>query len=318
MAIIKEPTGRVFNIQKYSIHDGNGVRTLVFFKGCPLSCKWCSNPEGISYKFEVMNNRDACITCGKCIQVCPRGIHKQKLDLEGKVVHFVDRELTCTGCRLCEQVCPTKALEIAGEDKTISQILNIVLQDALFYLSSGGGITLGGGEVTAQGNFAVELLKEAKSEGLNTAIETCGYTSQKVIERFAQYTDLFLFDLKSMDPDRHQHLVGVRNERVLDNLEYLLNRGSQVSIRMPLIKGINDSHEELSMAMDYIKRISDGKTNLVSVDILPYHKLGVAKYTKLDLTYPLLYQDLSYTEGELDLITEFLSTTGLPVKLLKH
>ena len=315
---MKEQKGRIFNIQKYSIHDGDGVRTLVFFKGCPLSCKWCSNPEGISYKFEVMKNHDACITCGKCAQVCPRAIHKQKTDLTGKMTHFIDRKLICSGCRLCEGACSHKALEIAGQDKTIKQILDVLLQDALFYLSSGGGITLGGGEVTAQGEFAVNLLKEAKMEGLNTAIETCGYTSQKVIENFAQYTDLFLFDLKVMNSDRHQHLVGVRNERVLANLEYLLERGSRVSIRIPLIKGLNDSHEELSMVMDYIKRISDGKDNLNSVDILPYHKLGVAKYEKLDLTYPLLHQDLSYTDGELDRIVKFLATTGLPVKLMKH
>jgi len=317
MEMIKGRTGRVFNIQKYSIHDGNGVRTLVFFKGCPLSCKWCSNPEGISYKFEVMKTRDACVTCGKCIQVCPRGIHKKKVDFVGKVNHFLDRTLTCSGCKLCEQACPQGALEIAGEDKSIKQILDVVLQDALFYLSSGGGLTLGGGEVTAQGDFAVELLKEAKAEGLNTAIETCGYTSQKVIEKFAQYTDLFLFDLKCIDSNRHQQLVGVRNERILENLEYLLNKGANVSVRMPLIKGLNDSFEDLSRAMDYIERISTGK-NLISVDVLPYHKLGVTKYEKLDLEYPLLNQDLSYTDEELEQIIKFLEQTDLPVKLMKH
>lgn len=317
MEMIKEPTGRIFNIQKYSIHDGNGVRTLVFFKGCPLSCKWCSNPEGISSKFEVMKNFETCVNCGKCSQVCPRGIHKQQLGLVGKTTHVVDRTLTCSGCKLCEQICPHNAIEIAGEDKTVKQILDVVLQDALFYLSSGGGLTLGGGEVTAQGDFAVSLLKEAKNEGLNTAIETCGYTSKAMIEKFAQYTDLFLFDLKSIDSDRHQQLVGVRNERVLENLEHLLNRGSQVSIRMPLIKGLNDSYEELSGAMNYIKQLNPGN-NLISIDVLPYHKYGVAKYEKLDLIYPLLHQELSYTREELQCIVDFLKQYDLPVKLMAH
>jgi len=200
---------------------------------------------------------------------------------------------------------------------TIKQILDVVLQDTLFYLSSGGGLTLGGGEVTVQGSFAINLLKEAKDEGLNTAIETCGYTSISMIEKFAKYTDLFLFDLKSIDSARHQQLVGVRNERILENLKYLLNNGSKLSIRMPLIKGLNDSYAELSGAMNYIKQINP-KNNLISIDILPYHKYGTAKYSKLDLEYPLVNQNLSYTNEELNRIIDFLKQYDLPIKLINH
>lgn len=179
---ILERKARIFNVQKYSIHDGPGVRTLVFFKGCPLRCKWCSNPEGLVRKHQVLFKEDLCVDCGDCIPVCPVHIH-YFLDAEDGQVqiqsekprHKVDRSTDCVGCRKCETVCPKRALSIVGSDKTISEVLEIIQQDMLFYHSSGGGVTLGGGEVTAQPEFATNLLMECKRMGIHTAIETSGY-----------------------------------------------------------------------------------------------------------------------------------------------
>ncbi len=178
---ILERKARIFNVQKYSIYDGPGVRTLIFFKGCPLRCQWCSNPEGLERKYQVMYKEDSCIHCGNCIAACPVQLHSFLAEADGQLAtkhesskHRVNRSIDCIGCRKCEIVCPKQALSIVGSDKTISDVLEIIQQDALFYLSSGGGVTLGGGEVTAQPEFATNLLTECKRMGIHTAIETSG------------------------------------------------------------------------------------------------------------------------------------------------
>lgn len=311
---ILERKARIFNVQKYSIYDGPGVRTLIFFKGCPLRCKWCSNPEGLERKYQVMYKEDLCINCGNCIPVCPVQIH-HFLGTESPR-HKVSRNIDCVGCRKCESVCPKQALSIVGSDKTISEVMEIIQQDALFYHSSGGGVTLGGGEVTAQPEFATNLLTECKRMGIHTAIETSGYTKRDSLLKIAQFTDLFLYDIKQIDPERHYELTGVHNERILDNLTELIRRGYNVKVRMPLIRGLNDSEDTIRRTMEFLQPFKYYK-NFLGIDLLPYHKLGINKYKQLDMQYPIT-EDLSFKEQELDKIEEFIKGYDLKVEVIRH
>lgn len=311
---IIERKARIFNVQKYSIYDGPGVRTLIFFKGCPLRCKWCSNPEGLERKYQVMYQEDLCIQCGSCIPVCPVQIHYFQGESEPR--HKVKRNIDCVGCRKCESVCPKRALSIVGSDKTISEVLAIIQQDTLFYLSSGGGVTLGGGEVTAQPEFATNLLTECKRLGIHTAIETSGYTKLEILLKMAPFIDLFLYDLKHIDSDRHYELTGVRNERILENLTELIRRGYQVKIRMPLVRGLNDSEETIRGTMEFLQGFKIYK-NFQGIDLLPYHKLGINKYKQLDLTYAIT-EDLSYQAAELDRIEAIIKEYDLQVQIIRH
>ena len=263
----------IFNVQKYNMYDGPGIRTIVFFKGCPLRCKWCANPEGLERKVQVMFKKKSCVDCGLCVQACPVGIHTISKET-GK--HEVRRDIDCTGCRKCIQVCPQAALEITGQVKTVSELLEIVQEDAAFYSMSGGGVTLGGGECTAQTEAARDLLMECKAEGINTAIETCGHIKTDKLLQIAEYVDLFLFDIKHMDPKRHNELTGIGNEQILQNLKELLKRRYNVKVRMPMLKGINDSREEIDQVIQFLLPFRDDP-NFKGVDLLPYHKMGVGK-----------------------------------------
>jgi len=323
---ILERKARIFNVQKYSIHDGPGVRTLVFFKGCPLRCKWCSNPEGLVRNHQVLFKEDLCVDCGDCgdcIPVCPVHIH-YFLDAEDEQVqlqstkprHKVDRSTDCVGCRKCETVCPKRALSIVGSDKTISEVLEIIQQDMLFYHSSGGGVTLGGGEVTAQPEFATNLLMECKRMGIHTAIETSGYVKLDSLLMIAQFTDLVLYDIKQIDSERHYELTGVRNERILDNLTELIRRGFNVKVRMPLIRGLNDSEDTLSRTLDFLQAFK-GYKNFQGIDLLPYHKLGINKYKQLDMLYTIS-EDLGFKDDDLDKIEEHILGYDLQVKVIRH
>lgn len=320
---ILERKARIFNVQKYSIYDGPGIRTLIFFKGCPLRCKWCSNPEGLERKYQVMYMEDLCIHCGSCISVCKENIHyftdadnNSPRGHSQQLRHKVNRNTDCRGCRSCETICPKKAVSVAGMDRTISEVLEIIQQDALFYMSSGGGVTLGGGEVTAQPEFAANLLMECKSMGVHTAIETCGYAKLESLLMAAQFTDLFLYDIKHIDSDKHYELTGVRNERILDNLSELIRRGSNIKIRMPLIRGMNDSIETICRTMEFLQPFNNYR-NFQGIDLLPYHKLGINKYKQLDMKYAIA-DDLSFKAEELEQIAEAIKGYDLQVKVVKH
>lgn len=320
---IIERKARIFNVQKYSIYDGPGVRTLIFFKGCPLRCLWCSNPEGLERKYQIMFKEDSCIDCGNCIPVCPIHIHYFLDENDGQLQinnekprHKVNRRLDCIGCRKCETACPKRALSIVGLDKTISEVLEIIEQDVPFYFSSGGGVTLGGGEVMAQPEFATNLLTECKRMGIHTAIETSGYAKLDSLLMIAQFTDLFLYDIKQIDSDRHHELTGVRNERILDNLTELIRRGFNVKVRMPLIRGLNDSEETLRQTLGFLQSFKNYK-NFQGVDLLPYHKLGINKYKQLDMNYAIT-EDLSFKDEELDKIEAFIKGYDLQVEVIRH
>ncbi|MGH4137567.1 choline TMA-lyase-activating enzyme [Clostridium sp.] len=307
-----EKKAMIFNVQKYNVYDGPGVRTLVFFKGCPLRCKWCANPEGLEQKYQVMFKRDSCTDCGACVSVCPVSIHTISKELKHEVNHNID----CIGCRKCEDICPESALSIVGNLKTVSEIMQIIEEDREFYNVSGGGVTLGGGEVLMQPEFATDLLMTCKQEGINTAIETCGYTTLESILTVAKFTDLFLFDIKHIDPECHYKLTGVRNNQILKNLKELLSRRYNVKVRMPLLKGINDNQDEIERVIAFLIPFRDYK-NFKGIDLLPYHKLGVSKYTKLGKEYPIK-EDPSLSRDELDMIESLVKKYEFPVKVIKH
>ncbi|AKC62850.1 MULTISPECIES: choline TMA-lyase-activating enzyme [Clostridium] len=310
---IIERKARIFNIQKYNMYDGDGIRTLVFFQGCPLRCKWCANPEGLEKKYRVMLKSNLCVNCGACVSACPVGIHT----ISNKTLkHEVNRDIDCIGCGKCKEACLKSAISIVGEEKTISELLKIVEEDRTFYEMSGGGVTLGGGEVLMQPEAATSLLMACKQEGINTAIETCGYTKLETILKVAEFVDLFLFDIKNINSDRHYELTGVRNERILENLQELLKKKYNVKIRMPLLKGINDSQDEIEKTMEFLLPYKDYK-NFKGIDLLPYHKMGVNKYNQLGMEYPIK-DDPSLKNEDLDRIESWIKKYDLPVKVIRH
>lgn len=308
-----ERKATIFNIQKYNIYDGPGVRTLIFFQGCPLRCKWCANPEGLIKKHRVMFKKDMCIDCGACVRVCPVGIHTISNETQK---HEVSRDIDCIGCGKCVDACYKSALSIVGETKTISELLKIVEEDREFYNISGGGVTLGGGEVLMQPEAASSLLMACKQEGINTAIETCGYATKEAVLMVAEFTDLFLFDIKHINSEKHFQLTGVRNELIIENLKMLLHNRYNVKIRMPLLKGVNDSQEDIENTMKLLMPYKNHK-NFKGIDLLPYHKMGVNKYNQLGMDYPI-EGDPSLKNEDLDKIESWISNCEFPVAVVRH
>ncbi len=310
---IIERKATIFNIQKYNMYDGDGIRTLIFFQGCPLRCKWCANPEGLVKKPRVMFKSNLCVNCGACVSVCPVGIHTISNET---LKHEVSRDIDCIGCGKCKEACLKSAISIVGEVKTISELLEIVEEDRTFYEVSGGGVTLGGGEVLMQPEAACSLLMACKYEGINTAIETCGYAKLESVLKVAEFTDLFLFDIKHIDSERHFQLTGVRNEQILENLQELLRRKYNVKIRMPLLKGVNDRQEDIEKVMELLTPYKEYK-NFKGIDLLPYHKMGVNKYNQLGVEYPIK-DDPSLKSEDLDRIEGWINEYDLPVKVIRH
>jgi len=316
MAAVLEQKGRIFNIQKYSIYDGDGIRTLIFFKGCNIRCAWCANPEGISSAYQVMFAKDKCVNCGKCVEVCPAQIHELTIDSQGNPIHQVNRELDCIGCRKCEEVCIGGALDIMGKDMSVAELMAIIMQDYDFYLASGGGVTLGGGELSLQADFAVALLTECKKQGINTAIETNGMTALSNYEKLASCTDLFLFDVKHIDTQQHKALFGIGNEAVKRNLERLIALNANIVIRIPLIREHNDSYDAITGVIHYVMNLANQGV-IRRIDILPYHQFGKNKYHKLDMPY-LMPSNLAYTPDELDKLELFLAGFDFDIRLVRH
>ncbi|ATY92235.1 choline TMA-lyase-activating enzyme [Pectobacterium atrosepticum] len=312
----KDITGRIFNIQKYSIYDGDGVRTLIFMKGCNIRCPWCANPEGIRRAYQILFSPDKCLHCGKCAEAYPRGIHTLIADECGSRFHHIDRTVQCTGCRKCEVACPSNALDIVGKDMTVAELMAVIMQDYSFYQSSGGGVTLSGGEVSLQTDFAVALLQACKQKMINTAVETQGTTSISHYDQLAAVTDMFLFDIKHIDTNQHKALFGIGNENIRRNLEHLVELGANIVIRMPLVRGYNDSYDAIMGAIHYVKKLAK-RGNVRRIDILPYHQLGRKKYERLGMIYPIK-ADPSYNEEELNRLDAFFDEFDFDIQLVRH
>jgi pyruvate formate lyase activating enzyme len=271
--------GTVFNIQRYSVNDGPGIRTLIFFKGCPLVCAWCSNPESQSRQHQIMYFEGLCGQCGVCAQACPNNCI---LIQDGKRVYNPEN---CKVCGDCENACPSSAVKLVGESMHVEDVLTIAEKDYLFYLNSGGGVTLGGGEPTMQPAFAEQILKGLKRLGIHTALETCGYTDWTIFEKLNSHLDLLLYDFKHIDPSIHKQQVGKSNSKVLRNLQKLLMGDIPIIIRIPVIPGFNDNIHTMKKMSLFLDQYNQGA--IERIDLLPYHKLGVGKYTALNCAYSL-------------------------------
>jgi glycyl-radical enzyme activating protein len=273
---------QVFDIQRFCVHDGPGIRTTVFLKGCPLHCLWCHNPESLDPAPALSFTELHCIGCGACLTVCPVGAHV--LD-RGK--HRIDRT-RCRGCPspdgrgACAAACPTGALEVVGRSMTVQEVLRVVLEDRPFYERSGGGLTVSGGEPLAQIDATGALLTSAKAEGLDCCLDTSGFGPWSSIERVLPFVDLFLYDIKETDGGRHVTHTGVPNDVILSNLRRLSAAGARIRLRLPLIPGLNDRDDHLARVADIIS----GLRPLEGVEVLPYHRLGEGKRAQLGLEGP--------------------------------
>jgi len=269
--------GTIFDIKKFSIHDGPGIRTTIFFKGCPLSCWWCHNPESQTPEPELMLWPDRCIRCGACISVCTQGAITW--DSESMAT---DRE-KCTRCGACVEVCHAEARRIAGQEMTIAQVMAEIERDIPFYDESGGGATFSGGEPMMQRIFLLALLRACRQHEIHTAVDTCGFSTWEALDTVREHVNLFLYDLKLMDPAQHRAFTGVSNESILSNLQALSRHGHAIVLRVPLIPGVNDDDENIRQTGAFAANLP----HLERVDILPYHRAGIDKYHRLDKDYGL-------------------------------
>jgi pyruvate formate lyase activating enzyme len=270
--------GRIFDIQRFSIHDGPGIRTTVFLKGCPLRCLWCHNPEGISPKPSLSYLPEKCIGCGECFKVCPEDALGKGMPVAMGPKAALDR-VRCTGCGACDPVCDAKALQMVGREIDTDEVLNVVLRDRDYYAASGGGLTLSGGEPLFQPEYAEALLRAAKSAKIHTAVETSGFADWGVFERLLPSVDLFLFDCKETNAQLHESFTGQSNVGIRQNLRRLHAAGVNILLRCPVIPEFNARNEHL----DGIAALARELPNLKGVELLPYHRLGRAKLNRFGL-----------------------------------
>ncbi|MGA2622860.1 MAG: glycyl-radical enzyme activating protein [Bacteroidota bacterium] len=270
-------TGTIFNIQRFSVNDGPGIRTTVFLKGCPLHCVWCHNPESISPEKELMLHGDRCIRCGDCVAVCEQ--HAVRPDDGGFVT---DRE-KCIQCGRCLEVCYAEARVLMGKEVTADEVMTEIVKDTVFFDQSSGGATFSGGEPLLQHQFLISLLEACKGKSIHTAVDTSGYTSTDILREVSRFVDLFLYDVKTLDEAVHQTFTGISNLRILDNLRLLIDWGKNVIVRVPIIPGINDNSEELRRIGVFVGSLK----NIQEIHLLPYHRSGTEKYRRLGREYPL-------------------------------
>ena len=276
----------IFDIRRYSINDGPGIRITIFMKGCPLKCKWCQNPESQSPEMQKLYTASKCIGAQECIEVCPE--EALTLTPDGIVT---DSE-ACTLCGKCADACPTKAIEMSGKLYSAEELINIIEKERVHIDQSGGGVTFSGGEPLMHPEFLIEMLKACGKIGLHRVVDTSGFAETKTLLEVARHTDLFLYDLKLMDPQKHKQWTGVSNQLILKNLKILAETGANINIRIPLIKNVNADEKEIRRMSEFISKlpnkISDSEITgpkMPVVNLLPYHKIASGKYKKLEIPY---------------------------------
>ncbi len=276
--------GIVFDIKRYSIHDGPGLRTTVFLKGCPLRCAWCHNPESQKLEPQIVYYKEKCIGCLTCRDVC-------RFNAVDVSENGISINKNCTMCGECAENCPTNALDIIGREYEAQELADEILKDELFF-NAGGGITISGGEPFVQKEFLFELLDIIKQRRIHIALDTTGYTDEELILKAAEYTDLFLYDLKHMDSLKHKQYTGVSNEKILNNLKSISAYGAKIAIRIPIVPSINDSYENMKQTAEFISQLK----GIISVDLLPYHDMMADKYKRLKM--PFLMGSIKKPEDE--------------------
>ncbi|MBW6462590.1 MAG: glycyl-radical enzyme activating protein [Firmicutes bacterium] len=291
--------GIIFNIQRFSLHDGPGIRTTIFFKGCPLSCPWCQNPEGMRPEKDLFRHSARCIACRFCVEHCPE--KAVELTENGPVIN---RDL-CSLCLICAENCPVEAFEKAGREITVGELVNEIIKDRIIFEESGGGATFSGGEPLMQSGFLISVLKALKNEGIHTAIETSGYASWESFRDTLPYTDLYLFDLKIVDPGKCKEFLGVNIEPILENLNKLAKNNADILVRIPVIPSVNDDLRNLNLVVKTLN-----SAGIDSLELIPYHKLGSAKYSNLDLNYSM-HNIEPPGPDQLDRITKLLEASGI-------
>lgn len=295
--------GIIYNIQRFSLHDGPGIRTTVFLKGCPLRCAWCHNPESQSVKPQLSLFAQRCMGCGRCAESC--GLHQLERE------HHIDHE-ACRACGKCAQACAAGALEILGREASAEEIVAEAARDLPFYQASGGGMTLSGGEPTMQSDFAAQILALAKAQGIHTAMETCGYAPWSSFEKLLPHLDLLLYDVKHLDPARHKTYTGVDNALILDNLRRLCESGKDVVVRVPVIPGYNDQRENIVALTSYLIAMSRPPR----VEMLPYNELAGSKYPRLGMVYAP--GEMTEADGNApDELCRVLTDAGLNARVMR-
>lgn len=308
-------TGNIYDIQAFSLQDGPGIRTTVFLKGCPLHCPWCHSPESQRFESELGWMEMKCVgidACGLCLKACTRGALKagerfySELKQEEMQMPVIDRSL-CDNCGECAFRCPAQALYMCGTSYTVEQVLEKALKDKKFYDKSGGGITVSGGEALSQIAFTRELLKRLKECGIHTALDTTGYATWEQIASVLPYTDLFLYDLKCMDDEMHQAVMGVSNVPILENIKKIAANGGKIQVRIPLIPQFNDSDENLRAAAQLCKELGDAVT---MVQLLPYHTYGTVKYSRIKWEQPV-FEAVPLCDERVEEIRQMFQDMGL-------
>lgn len=261
----------IFDIKRLAVHDGDGIRTTVFFKGCPLKCVWCHNPEGISFQRQLGYYAHKCVGCGACAQACPQAAHAFQ-----NGGHTFDRS-HCKACGACVAACEKKALILYGKEMGVEELMPLLLEDRDFYETSGGGVTLSGGECLCQAEFSAELLKRLKRENIHTAIDTCGYVPKKNLDQVIPYTDVFLYDMKAFDEDVHIYCTGHSNKKILENIQYLNAQNKSIEVRIPYVPDYNDG--QIDKMAQFLKSLP----NVKKVKVLPYHNYAASKYDALGM-----------------------------------
>jgi pyruvate formate lyase activating enzyme len=275
-----DKVGTIFKIKRFSVHDGPGIRTSVFLKGCPLSCIWCHSPEGLDHKISIWYNKNICIACEECVKVCP----EKALELrKNGIPEIIINRGKCNVSGNCVSVCPTNALQFTGYEISVSQIVSEIEKDKIYYEKSGGGVTLTGGEPLYQPEFSTEILKECRKRNIHTAIETSLYCEREVLELVSPYLDLIIVDLKIFDADSHKHFTGKSNELIMDNFCFLAGSGNNIIVRIPLVENVTSTEDNLTAIYDFVKKTDEN----IHIEKISFNPLAENNYKKMGINFLL-------------------------------